>query len=274
MSNSARTNAPVECYLSDRRRAEPLAGLPGGAMVTRTASVRVISLLLLAVCGAQCQERPPADMPQLLQVHASGLPETGRDGASTWSTLPDTPAPNSARIPAKCFRSPLESEPGRVTSGLQPIQTPLTWQQVELIPKDESSFWDKYVYSPVPRQGLSYAPSSGGSFWSRASYATSRFLVTRDASGKGRMNTAYFLGVLTAAAVHNAYRPYRGRSNSATMNGFGSTIGSDMGLNVFHEFEPGIRQMVRSLTPKFVSRIGSHYTHAQTPSNPTPIQAR
>jgi hypothetical protein len=36
---------------------------------------------------------------------------------------------------------------------------------------------------------------------------------------------------------------------------FGSTIGNDAGLNLFHEFEPGIRQMVKGHTPKLAFKI-------------------
>jgi hypothetical protein len=108
----------------------------------------------------------------------------------------------------------------------------------------------------------------------RATYAASRIFITRDDSGKGRLNTSYFLGVLTSVASAAAYRPYWERSTSATFNNFGSTIGSDAGINVFHEFEPGIRQMVKGLTPTFVSRIEERITHHQTPSVVVSIPAR
>lgn len=70
--------------------------------------------------------------------------------------------------------------------------------------------------------------------------------------------------MLTSVAIHNAYRPYWARSTSATFTNFGSTIGSDAGMNVFHEFGPGIRQMVKGHAPKFVSRIEERITNDQT----------
>jgi hypothetical protein len=42
-------------------------------------------------------------------------------------------------------------------------------------------------------------------------------------------------------------------------------MGSDAGMNVFHEFGPGIRQMLQGHTPKFVSRIEARITHDHTP---------
>ena len=88
------------------------------------------------------------------------------------------------------------------------------------------------------------------------------------------MNTKYLLGVLSSVASATAYRPYWARSSSETFNNFGSTIGSDAGINVLHEFGPGIRQVVKGLTPKFVSRIGDRITHDQTPMGVVSIPAR
>ncbi|MGA8619117.1 MAG: hypothetical protein WB660_11445 [Candidatus Sulfotelmatobacter sp.] len=79
---------------------------------------------------------------------------------------------------------------------------------------------------------------------------------------------------LTSVAVHTAYRPYWARSPSATFSNFGSTIGSDAGVNLFHEFGPGIQHLVKGHTPKFVSKIEERITSDQTPRNPvlTPVR--
>jgi hypothetical protein len=115
------------------------------------------------------------------------------------------------------------------------------------------------------KQNLRYHPSTSRSFMGRATYAASRIFITRDDSGKRRLNTSYFLGVLSSVAMHTAYRPYWARSTAAPFNDFGSTIGNDAGINLFHEFAPGIRQMVKGHTPNFVSRIEDRITHDQTP---------
>jgi hypothetical protein len=47
----------------------------------------------------------------------------------------------------------------------------------------------------------------------------------------------------------------RGRSTSATFKTLGLTIGSDAGINLLHEFGPGIRQMVKGHAPKFVPTV-------------------
>ena len=256
-------------------------------MVRRTAPIRVISLILLTACGALCQKRPSADLLQELQFDGPNSPEVQGQEMRTWKSLPD--APSSVQPPAQAERfrtfvneasSPLtlgevgvsagvmrETELGHVTPGPQPSLT--AHYQAAFIQKKYGNFVGKDPSSLLKRN-LRYLPSTSGSFMGRATYAASRIFVTRDDSGKGRLNTKYFLGVLASVASATAYRPYWARSSSETFNNFGSTIGSDAGLNVLHEFGPGIRQMVKGFTPKFVSRIQERITHNQTPREPTP----
>jgi hypothetical protein len=126
---------------------------------------------------------------------------------------------------------------------------------VKPVQKESVDFFDKHLYPSLLKRRLNYHPASSDSLMGRATYAASRIFVTRDDSGKGRLNTSYFLGVLTSAAIHTAYRPYWRRSPSQPFNDFGSTIGNDAGMNLFHEFGPGLQQLMRSHAPKFVSRI-------------------
>jgi len=258
-------------------------------MVKRTAPIRVVSLILLAACGALCQKRPSADLLKGLQFDGSDSSQVQRQAMRAWSSLPD--APSSVQPPGRAERfhtfvnetgsaltlgavgvsagAMRATELGYVTPGPQPRLT--AHYQVALIQKQSSAFLGKYLYPPAePR----YYASTSDSFMGRASYAASRIFVTRDDSGKSRLNIPYFLGVLTSVAAHAAYRPYWTRSASMPFNDFGSTIGSDAGMNVFHEFGPGLRQMVKGFTPKFVSRIEERIIHDQIPSNAIPIPAR
>ena len=245
-------------------------------MVKRIAPIRMIPFLLLAACGAFGQsEGPSADW---LRGDGSNSPEMQRQEMRTWRSLPDAP---SVQLPTQAekfqafvaeARSPLtlgavglnagvirETEPGHGASGLQPSFT--APHKVAFTQKQSSTFLDKYLYPSLRKRDLRYHPSTSGSFMGRATDAASRIFVTRDESGKGRLNTSYFLGVLTSVAIHAAYRPYWARSTSETFNNFGSTIGSDAGINLFHEFGPGIRQMVKGYTPEFVSKIKESITH-------------
>ena len=251
--------------------------------MTRFVTIRAVTFVLLAACGALCQQRPSADLLQQLQLDDSNAPQVQRQVILTWSSLPDAPSSVQPPTPAERFhtfvneaRSPLtfgplgasgvnagamrETGPGHVTPGLRPSFVPR--YEAAFTQEDSSSFLDKYLVPSLLKRNLRYHPSTSASFMGRASDAASRILITRDDSGKARLNTSYFLGVLTSVAIHTAYRPYWTRSGSETFNNFGSTIGSDAGRNLFHEFQPGIMLIVKGHTPKFVSRFGAAITNA------------
>jgi hypothetical protein len=250
--------------------------------VKRIALIRAMSFLLLASCGALCQsERPPADLLQEVEYDGPDSHEVQRQELRTWKSLPDAP---SAQPPTQAekfrtfvdeARSPLtfgaagvsagimrETELGRLSSGSTASLSDL--YKGALIQKESSAFFSKYLYPALLKQDPRYYPSSSGNFLGRVTYAASRVFFTRNDSGKATLNTSYFLGVLTSVAISTAYRPYWTRSTSATFNTFGSTIGSDAGINLLHEFGPDIRRIVKCRAPKFVSRIEESVTNDQT----------
>jgi hypothetical protein len=102
---------------------------------------------------------------------------------------------------------------------------------------------------------------AGDSFVGRIGSAASSIFVTHDAAGESKLNTRYLLAVLTSAAAHSARTPYWRRSVSQPLSDFGATIGNDAGMNVFHAFEPGLRQALKSHEPKFVIRVEEHFHH-------------
>jgi len=235
-------------------------------MVKRIAPILIISLFLLATCEALCQsERPSAD---LLQADGSNSPEVQQQEMRPWRSLPDAP---SVRRPtqAENFHTFVN---GNVTSGQQPSLTVL--YKVVSIQRESGAFFGEYLYPSLLKRNLRYQPSTSGSFMGRASYAASRIFITRDDSGKRRLNSSYFLGVLSSVTIHTAYRPYWMRSASAPFNDFGSAIGSDAGIRLFHEFGPGIRQTMKGHTPRFVSRIEERITHDQNPEEAVSNPAR
>jgi hypothetical protein len=239
-------------------------------MVKRIAAIWVIAFFLLSACGALCQsELPSAD---LLQGASSNSSEVRHQEPRTWKSLPDAP---SAQLPRQAEKprtfadearspSPLgavgikmgatgRTDLGHVTPGPQPRLTVL--YGVASVQRESSTFFGKYLSTSSRKQNLRYHSSTSASFMGRATYAASHILTTRTDSGKRRLNSSYFLGVLSSVAIHAAHRPYWVRTPSAPFNDFGSTIGSDAGINLFHEFEPGIRQMVKSHTPKFAFKL-------------------
>jgi hypothetical protein len=252
-----------------------LAALQDRVMVKRTVPIWVISLILASACGVFCQKRPSTDLLQEVQFDSSHSPGVQRQEMHSWTSLPD--APSSVRLPTQAERFPAfvneaslpleraavdigpgvrETEMGLVTPRPPPRSTAL--YEAAFIQKRSSVFLDKYLYPPLLNSR--YYASTSDNFMFRASYAASRIFITRDGSGKGRLNTSYFLGVLASVAVHSAYRPNGTQSTSAAFGNLGSTIGGDAGVNVYHEFGPGIRQIVKGHIPKFVSRIEERIT--------------
>lgn len=250
-------------------------------MVKRTEPIRVISLVLLTACGALCQNRSSADRLQGVQFDGSNAPEVQRQKMHAAGSLPDAPSTVQPPAQAQGFftfvnaaRSPStpgapgvgvmrETKPGQFTTGPQRKLTPQ--YQVAFIQRASNAFLGKYVYPPLLKRNTRYYASTSDSFIGRASYAASRIFVRRDDSGKGRLNTSYFLAVLTSVAVHTAYRPSWKRSTSETFNDLGSKIGRGAGINVFDEFRPGILHIVKGLTPKFVSKIENRITNNEIP---------
>ena len=249
-------------------------------MLRRIVRIRVLFLVLLAACEAVCQESPSAELLQGFPFDGSHSPQGQREEISTWNSLPD--APSSIGSPKRETFSTFANgtgsswtlgavgvstdamrgtELGAFTVGPQP--TLIAHFQVAFVQKESSDFLSRCWHPPLIKQDArSYASTSNG-FMGRASYAASRVFLTRDDSGKTRLNTSHLFGLLTSVAGATARRPYWTRSTSGTFNNFGSTIGSDAGINVFHEFGPGLRQMVKGHAPKFVFRIAERITRSQ-----------
>jgi hypothetical protein len=121
--------------------------------------------------------------------------------------------------------------------------------------KGADALFTKYLSASPQRQISVNNASDSDGLMGRAVHAASRTFFTRDDSGKSRLNTSYFLRALTYVAADTASRPYWRRSSTGPISDFGSTVGNDAGMNLFHEFRPGIEQLMKSHAPKFVSRI-------------------
>jgi hypothetical protein len=232
----------------------------------------------VTACGALCQsERSTVD---LFQRDVSTSPEVDRQETRTSRSLPDAP---SARLPTQAEKFHIfadearwpfthgaaainagvirEAEPGHLAAGSHPTFVAL--HRAGFAQNESSSFFGKYLCPSLLKRNVRYHPSTSGSVMNRATYAASGIFITRDDSGKRRLNTSYFLGVLSSVAGHHASRPYWMRSAAVPFNDFGSTIGNDAGINLFHEFGPGIQQMVKGHTPKFMFRIEKRITPDQ-----------
>ena len=198
-------------------------------------SVGIVSLMLLAACGAVCQT-PKPPLPDAPSVQVS---------TDTQKSTAFVEQERSLKL------GMVDGNRGVVRQGALAIFSERTISS----PKESKTIFDKYLSAPSAKRLPGYHSTSDGSLMGRATYAASRIFVTRDESGKGRLNTSYLLRTLTSVAATTASRPYWRRSPTGSVSDFGSTVGNDAGMNVWHEFRPGIEQLMKSHTPRFVSRI-------------------
>lgn len=121
--------------------------------------------------------------------------------------------------------------------------------------KGSSNVFRQFLNSSVPKRQSGYHSSSSASLMGRAAYAGSRIFIRRDEFGKRRPNMLYLLRALTSAAAATASRPYWRRSIGEPFGDFGSTVGDDAGMNLWHEFKPDIERLMKRYAPGFLSKI-------------------
>jgi hypothetical protein len=207
-------------------------------MVKRIAPIWVVSFVLLVACGAECQNvrQPLPDAPSVqIATQAQGLSLFEARSTLTFGAMGGR---------AGMMRQGEFAFSDKAASGQ----------------RDPNTIFAKYLHRSSKQQS-GYHSSDSGSLMGRATHAASRIIVTRDDSGKARLNTPYLLRMLTSVAADTASRPYWRRSFADPFSDFGSTVGNDAGMNVWHEVGPGIQQLMKSHTPKFVARIEGRIAH-------------
>ena len=225
-----------DCSVLCKRTYHGRKSRASGVVMARMGATRVIVFLILGACTALCQQ--------------SNAKMGGANG------LPDAPSAHTTAITEEPreFSDTVRPPLGTLTSA---EQNPALRFNLGRFDAEEAARSGKtFVRTLLPLRPIgSYHASNRDSFMGRTVDAASSFVVTRDADGKRRVNVPYLITVLSSAVAHSAYRPYWRRSATQPFADFGSTVGSDAGMNVFHEFQPGITHLMKSHEPKFVSRI-------------------
>ena len=144
---------------------------------------------------------------------------------------------------------------------------PLTLHGGAPVSKQSTDFFQKHLYPSLLNPNARYHASESDKWMTRATDAASQILVTRDGTGRRRLNTSYLLSVAAAVASHSASRPYWLRSGSEPISDFGSTIGNDAGMNLLHEFGPGVRHAMTDHLPGFLFRIQEGIARQAGPRN-------
>ena len=157
----------------------------------------MVSFILVAACGALCQNAlPDAPSKQTATQEQSST-------CLSWKHAHLRKVARWASTRSQCHRG-----------GFAPFNEAVSSQT------DSNTIMGKYLHPPASKRRLSYHTSSSGSVMGRATYAASRIFVTRDDSGKSRLNTSYLLRTLTSVAAATASRPYWRRPLGAAFQRF------------------------------------------------------
>jgi hypothetical protein len=116
-------------------------------------------------------------------------------------------------------------------------------------------FIQTFALSTILHQDPRYFPSHQRTFISRAWYAATRVVVTRNDDGDSTFNTSEFLGALFTSSLQNAYYPRHDRNFGATMNRFSGALASDAIGYIQREFTPDMKSLFRKHAPKKILQI-------------------
>jgi hypothetical protein len=202
---------------------------PGRTIVAVIGSIRVLPLLFLATCAAAQQIGPQA--------------------------LPDAPSTPSVQPAHRVLSGAARSAKPALSS----MREPLAWHfdpgHFNDPPTRPGTVTPPFENALLVKTSNRYRASDSDNLFARAIGAAWSTVIARGEDGSSHLNSSYLLKVLTSAAAQTAERPYWRRSASQPFADIGSTIGNDAGMNVLHEFQPGILQLVKNHQPRFFSKI-------------------
>ena len=244
-------------------------------------AVWVVCIGLVGACEAVCQSQHPVG--SVVPGTQVTITRTVATQTGAVETLPDAPSASVANesdvLAENIFDRQWAYKSAATGQALQPIASapPLTlvtdYETVNA-QKGSGDFLSKFLVASLRNRNSRYRTSSNGSWVGRATDAASSIFVTRDGAGKRRLNTSYFVTVLTSVAAHSASRPYWARSASEPLGDFGSTVGNDAGMNLLHEFGPGLREAVTGHMPSFVFKIEQRVAGERNPRQATSNSAQ
>jgi hypothetical protein len=233
----------VECLLLIDVGHAVRPGEVGLGMVKRIASAAV-GFLLLASC-ALCQDlQSLPDAPSALVST-----ETPTNEAHTLNEFVD-----EARAPLQVAEADVHAGEMR-RGGLVASDVTASGHDGE----DFDARLHKILYPAAVKQASSSVDD--GSLMGRGMHAALRALIAHTDSGSAKLNTGYLLRTMTAVVADAGSTPYWRRHAADSAGDFGSMVGNDAGLNLWHAFAPGIEHVVIKHTPRFVSKIQTRVGH-------------
>jgi hypothetical protein len=116
-------------------------------------------------------------------------------------------------------------------------------------------FIQNFVLATVLHEDPRYFPSGKDRLISRAWYAATRVLVTRDDNGWNALNRSELLGASFTSALQNTYYPRPDRTFGDTMSRFLGTLSADATTNLLHEFTPDLKRLFHQRCPQSIQRL-------------------
>jgi hypothetical protein len=116
-------------------------------------------------------------------------------------------------------------------------------------------FIQSFALSTILHQDPRYFPSARRTLVSRAWYAATRVVVTKNDDGRSTLNSSEFLGALFTSALQNSYYPRHYRTCDNTMTRFEGALSSDATTYLLREFTPDLKRLFQKHAPRAVQRI-------------------
>lgn len=120
---------------------------------------------------------------------------------------------------------------------------------------ESGAFFGAFLLPVLLHEDPRYFRSTRHGTWSRAGYAVSRVLVTRDEAGRKTPNFSLIAGALAASGLANAYYPREDRGAGDTMARAGNGLLSVAEMNLLREFWPDISRRFRKHEPKTLKKL-------------------
>ena len=90
-----------------------------------------------------------------------------------------------------------------------------------------------------------YFPSKSSGIWQRSLYAVSRTFVSNKDGGGIRPGYSKFIGTFSGTYISRQWYPEKYRTVSEYFTSFAISFGVDGGRNVFNEFWPDVKRLIR-----------------------------
>jgi hypothetical protein len=116
-------------------------------------------------------------------------------------------------------------------------------------------FIQNFVLASAFHEDPRYFPSGKTGLISRAWYAATRVLVTRDDYGRSVLNRSELMGASLVSSLQDAYYPRPDRTSGATLNRFTGSLSSDATANILKEFTPDLKRLFHKHCPQGIQRL-------------------